>query len=534
MRSIATPVKQSRDALRALAQGDLTTQLNQDRKDEFGMMANDLDASISAIRSALGEDRVDWDEVASFMRDLKAEMLQVRTIITQFTMPMMLVDDDGVITYANPTAEQELRKVLGSEFQQQSDSCVGIVICKAGSGFESLRSFLTRVSTLPYKGQIDVGGECLEVKLDSLVDEHGKHSATLMSWKNVTEELCLARDLELKNKKDKESVEKLNTLIAQMHDVFESARRGELGVKLTEADDPSLDKIVDAVNAFLTHLSDNLKGIKQHALEVQESAVLMSNGNQRLENGSIQSNQRTEEVTQHAASVNDLMASAASVTEQISSSIGAISQSTVNAEKVSRSAVELTRKTNGTIRQLSDSSTNIGSVAKLISSIAEQTNLLALNATIESARAGEAGKGFAVVANEVKELAKQTAGGTDQIESIIEQLQTDSREAVAAMSDIDKIVNEMNEHQTSVSEALAEQIAAVRDMGRVIGSTSDKSDTIARSMQELVSITENSVKSVEMTQQANDKMVRALGALGPKVLPHGGRLLFLALVAIKC
>ncbi len=95
---------------------------------------------------------------------------------------------------------------------------------------------------------------------------------------------------------------------------------------------------------------------------------------------------------------------------------------------------------------------------KVINSIAEQTNLLALNATIEAARAGEAGKGFAVVANEVKELAKQTGKATEDISRKIKAIQGSSHEAVEAIGEIGKVINQINDISNTIASAVEEQI----------------------------------------------------------------------------
>lgn len=110
----------------------------------------------------------------------------------------------------------------------------------------------------------------------------------------------------------------------------------------------------------------------------------------------------------------------------MAASIKEIAKNATEAAKVATAAVKVAESTTVTVTKLGHSSGKIGQVIKVITSIAHQTNLLALNATIEAARAGEAGKGFAMVANEVKELAKETAKATDEIGPKIAAIQTDT------------------------------------------------------------------------------------------------------------
>lgn len=109
------------------------------------------------------------------------------------------------------------------------------------------------------------------------------------------------------------------------------------------------------------------------------------------------------------------------------------------------------------ILSLSTSANEIKQVVGLIQDIAAQTNLLALNATIEAARAGEAGKGFAVVASEVKTLAGQTAAATEQIESQVKAMTTETERTVATIQSLKETIDNMNLITTAITNAVEQQ-----------------------------------------------------------------------------
>jgi len=107
------------------------------------------------------------------------------------------------------------------------------------------------------------------------------------------------------------------------------------------------------------------------------------------------------------------------------------------------------------VNDLEKDSENIGSVLSVIQGIAEQTNLLALNAAIEAARAGEHGRGFAVVADEVRNLSARTQAATLETKSIIDMLQTRSKEAVSVMDKGCSMASDGVEKSVLAGEALA-------------------------------------------------------------------------------
>src|SRR5947208_9056191 len=149
--------------------------------------------------------------------------------------------------------------------------------------------------------------------------------------------------------------------------------------------------------------------------------------------------------------------SVASATEQLASSVREISAQVQESNRIASSAVKQADETDSRINALSQAANRIGDVIKLITSVAEQTNLLALNATIEAARAGEAGRSFAVVAQEVKALASQTARATEEISAQIADVQSATRLAVDNVGAITAIMGDIDTFTSAIAVAVAQQ-----------------------------------------------------------------------------
>ncbi|MGL6015071.1 MAG: methyl-accepting chemotaxis protein, partial [Selenomonadaceae bacterium] len=144
----------------------------------------------------------------------------------------------------------------------------------------------------------------------------------------------------------------------------------------------------------------------------------------------------------------------------------------------------------GVVAKLGDRSKEIGQIVEAISGIAGQTNLLALNAAIEAARAGEQGRGFAVVAEEVRKLAEQSQGAAKQITGLIQEIQSDTERAVAAMNNGTREVKLGTQVVDTAGAAFAQIVG-------LITSVADEINAITETMKQMETGSRRIVASVK-------------------------------------
>lgn len=204
------------------------------------------------------------------------------------------------------------------------------------------------------------------------------------------------------------------------------------------------------------------------------------------------------------ASVN--MQSVAVSTEELSGSIAEINRQVVSAADIAGGAVTKSQAMNKEIDSLASMSGKIGEVVQLINDIAAQTNLLALNATIEAARAGEMGKGFAIVAQEVKALASQTANATEDINMQISGLREITTNAVEANAEISMAIEQISEISTAIASAVAQQASATGEIAHNVEEAAAGATHVTSSIVGVQAATEGTRKISERVVVAADSL----------------------------
>ncbi|MGY2190624.1 methyl-accepting chemotaxis protein [Pseudomonas pergaminensis] len=324
-----------------------------------------------------------------------------------------------------------------------------------------------------------------------------------------------------------ESQEMLEKMLAVTSQFTAQTAQGEGKVHV------SLAKRFDHFLQQITHLIDGVAR-DSHGLGQLGQALASASGT--LEKGA---RHQLAEITQMTGSMQRMehaMGHIAVHVEQAVDHAGKASQQILRGqESVGRAQQEITQlasRLNGThetVQGLAVQTEQIGTVLEVISSIANQTNLLALNAAIEAARAGEQGRGFAVVADEVRNLAQRTAVSTQEIKTIIEGLQHGSRQAVQAMHDSRQGVERcVEDSQVAVEmlRAVGNDIAHIDDLnGRIVTTTREQTSAnleIVGRLQSVQSIAQSTADNVETLARSSEQLppiaVR-LDALGRRFHP---------------
>ncbi len=311
--------------------------------------------------------------------------------------------------------------------------------------------------------------------------------------------------------------------ILRLLDEMSSLADGDLTVRATVTDDMT-GAIADSVNFAVEQLRELVTGINITALTVSESAQETMDTTGKL---AVASGQQAEQVREATDTINEMarsfdgMAQRSRESSEVAQRSVAIAhsgsqmvQQTIRGMDTIRDQIQETSKR---IKRLGESSQEIGDIVELINGIAEQTNILALNAAIQSASAGGAGRGFAVVADEVQRLAERATNATRRIEMLVQNIQTDTSEAVVSMESTTSEVVSGAEKAEDAGEALKRIESVSKDLSSLIEDISQEAQAqsvVATQIAEQM----NSIRDVSIrTSEGSNQTALAMGRLADLV-----------------
>lgn len=349
-------------------------------------------------------------------------------------------------------------------------------------------------------------------------DEFGRLSAGFNQMSRVI--LTTTSEAQRKAEEQEQAKEDLQRQVIRLLDDVEGAARGDLTVQ-AEVTADVLGAVADSFNLTIQNLRGIVQQVKLAARQVTKSSTeneifarsLSSDALRQAEELAVTLNSvqvMTDSIQRVAESAREAEEVARSASATALRGGEAVERTVSGILEIRETVAETTRK----VKRLAESSQEISKIVALISQIASRTNLLALNASIEAARAGEAGRGFAIVADEVRQLADRAAKSSKEIEQIVLQIQGETSSVMTAM--------EEGTQQVIEGTRLAEQ--AKRSLEDII-QVSNRIDVLVRSITaDTVEQTETSrnvaqvMQSVELTaQETSQEAQRVSGSLQNQV-----------------
>ena len=472
-----------------IALGDLTVEVQLASEDDsLGMALQKMLTSLKQ-KVAIAESVADGD--LSIQVSLTSEQDTLGRSLRK--MVENLLEKEQLAQTIAQLAEEVALGDLSTDVQIASDEDVlGLALQKMVTSLRNKVAIAESVAEgdlgiqVPLASDQDMLGKSLRKMVENLLEK--AQLAETVAEGDLSQQLVITSEKDILGKSLNKMTVNLNQLLREIVDGSTtlassseelSAISHQMANSSTEASTQT-DSVANAVVEMTANLT-----------QMAASSETIGGNIQTISASSIQTAQSMEEANKQV--------------EEMGESIQEVASRAIDAARISTNARETSRKASTRGEKLNTSALEIGEVTEMIRQIAQQTNLLALNANIEAASAGDAGKGFGVVANEIKELAKQSAKAAEDIKRKITGIQSDTIDSVQAFGTMVEITEQINQASQEIQSLSQQQTLNTRMVQDNIKESSKGTDETAKSIDDIArAIQEFSLNNRELEKGSTE------------------------------
>jgi methyl-accepting chemotaxis protein PixJ len=358
-------------------------------------------------------------------------------------------------------------------------------------------------------------------QLQALLAEQGQ-----IAYQQISLQETVARQQAENAKQQQQAKENLQRRALELLTQVEPISQGDLRVRATVTED-EIGTIADAYNATVT----SLRKIVTQVQNAAENMVTTTNENEssvkELSNEALRQYEEIGEALSQLQAMSGSIATISAMTKEAELAVIEANETVANGDVAMNRTVagilnikETVTETTKKVEQLGQASQSISKVVKLIANFAAQTNLLALKASIEAARAGEEGRGFAVLAEEVRQLAQQSGQATSEIESIVNSIQKETAELLSAMENGTEqvrvgtqLVEETRQSLQQISQASGRIDQVVTQIAHAANEQSQASVSVTQTMDEVAQIADRTSQEAVKVSAAFSQLLTVADSL---------------------
>ncbi len=301
-------------------------------------------------------------------------------------------------------------------------------------------------------------------------------------------------ELEIMTRTLADTVESVNRYISDIHQVLSGVADGNLQIEPQVQYKGDFTLIRNSLVTILASMDKTISGFRAAATRLAQMAEELSGQSGQLHQASLEQNQATEVLVDEVTHVKEQLAGVIKSSDQTHTMTGEITR------KVQEANTQMDSLSNA-MSNISSNAQEITSIAKAIDNIAFQTNILALNASVEAARAGSAGRGFAIVAEEVKELAGKSAQEAQNAMDIVTNTRAVIQEGVELNASTAESLQAIYGVSTEISKISDQLVAAVQGQENALISMEERIATIS-------SIADRNLQSAVGTSQSSELLAK--------------------------